>query len=188
MSVKRNLFGLVLATCGLSLTVFALGHGTLRHDRLLANDVPQVGPSTELPLVVDGAKNPEKISDRLAYRHFFLALAIPANAPPEAVQRRGAVVGPIGLSHADIAALFVGLSGVSEQLSTIASQRAKLTAGPTANASELDALRTQEHAVVDDARARVAGTLTPRGAAWLESYVRTRVKSHIKIYGSETLQ
>ena len=53
---------------------------------------------SELPVLVDGSKTPEKIPDELAYHHFLTALATPQEASPEEQKRQEAQLLPLGLT------------------------------------------------------------------------------------------
>ena len=53
--------------------------------------------SAELPVLVDDARNPEAISDELAWAHFLAAVALEEGAPVDARRRQPAQLLPLGL-------------------------------------------------------------------------------------------
>jgi hypothetical protein len=135
------------------------------------------GPGT-LPVLVDGSKNPEKISDALAYRHFFASFAAHPTPSSQEQGRQDAQLGPLQLAAADRRALVGILGSFRTQLDVI--EKAAAVAGTPA---KLASLRTQKSTLATTTLANLKQTLTPDGASRIDQYVQTRVKKHIVIYG-----
>lgn len=131
-----------------------------------------------LPVVVDGAKNPQKISDALAYSHFFTAFAAHPNPTPQEHGRQSAQLTSLQLQAADSAALVGLLASFRVELDQIESAFAA-AAGPSALAT----LQAQKSALVATERAALQQSLTPAAVSRIDQYVQTRVKTHIVIYG-----
>lgn len=136
------------------------------------------GRSMSLPILVDGSKNPEKISDALAYRHFFAAFAAHPAPTLQEQNRQSAQLGPLQLAGADQQAIVRILGSFRVQLDQIES--AVAIAGTPA---KLTSLQTQKTALVAATLANLKQALTNDGASRIDQYVQTRVKSHIVIYG-----
>jgi hypothetical protein len=147
------------------------------------------GVTTTLPVVVDGAKDPQSIPDALAYRHFIRALAESArSANPTSLQvaRRQALLARVGLSSDDRAAFIGALSGVDGQLAQVARARKQYSreAISAGTAREpLQTLRLQEGEILDATRGRLEGALSGEGVRRLQTHIQEQVKKRIVIYG-----
>lgn len=131
-----------------------------------------------LPVLVDGSKNPEQISDTLAYQHFFAAVA--AHPAPTAQEqgRQSAQLAPLQLAAADREQLVTTLAAFRTHLDLIASA---IAAAGTPD--KLTSLQAQKTALVVTTLASLRQTLTADGASRLDHHIQTRVKAHIVIYG-----
>ena len=141
-------------------------------------------PIETLPIVVDGAKNPEKIPMELAYRHLIGALAGPRAEREESadlLSRRRTHAQRMGLSGEDQAAIVAAVRGLGDELNSI--ERTRRSAVSDGLTVDLPALRAQERTLLDGARVRIGHGLTIDGAARLERYVREHVRRRITIYG-----
>jgi hypothetical protein len=143
---------------------------------------PQASNSMHLPILVDGAITPNQIPDALAYRHFFTAIAAHPFPSQEEAARQSAQLSKLGLSPEDRQVLIVGLASFRTQLDQIESARANVAPGATAPA-QLSALENQTNALVSTTVQGVRKALTAPGQSSLDNYLKTRVKSHIRIYG-----
>lgn len=141
--------------------------------------------SVPLRLAVDGKRNPELISDELAYRHFVLIASERADeradVSPASRHRREGRVAKVGLSQRDGRALTSALASVRERLDAIREARAALPADPPRE--QVAALRDREVAIVDGAIARIKVFLSPDGRARLERHLRQQIKKNIVVYG-----
>ena len=142
-----------------------------------------------LPVVVDGAKEPERIPTDLAYRHFIRAIVIPeheatSEAITEATERRRAHISRIGLAAADETALSAALSGVGDALARIRQPPDRAPTDAFGVEQEPGALRTQERDILESAGNRVRSTVSSDGAARLDAYVQKHIKTRIIIYGA----
>jgi hypothetical protein len=135
-----------------------------------------------LPVLVDGAITPNQISDALAYRHFFTAIAAHPFPSQAEVARQSAQLSKLGLSAADRQTLITGLASFRAQLDQIESARAGVAPGAAAP-SQLSALENQTNALVATTVQGVRQSLTASGQSSLDAYVRTHVKAHIRVYG-----
>ena len=140
-------------------------------------------PNQELPVVVDGARNPERIPDWMAYRHFIRLNSLPGDAPPDAHARRDALLRRVGLSPGDRAALVRVFRGKKEALDAISQRRARLTESSKAAESRRRGLRLDEKHVFDTAQQEALGALSPEGAQQLARHIQDMKKS-IVIRGS----
>lgn len=136
--------------------------------------------SNHLRIEVDGSKNPEQVSDYMAYRQFILAAAVRDNSSDMDRTHRLGVIRSIGLSAEDDAALKAALRSVGERLDEVAAEKQGLSA--TSLASEWIALRQREGAIVDAANRRVRAFLSKDGWVRLDQFVRERIKPRVKIY------
>jgi hypothetical protein len=161
-------------TLGSSNAVKDDGAGAVTTSRIAVN---------AMPLAVDGGKTPDMVPDRIAYYHFIMATAIPANALPAHVARRDLLLDPVGFSKDDRDSFITALSGVREQLERIAQHRtAWVTDTPTARAA-LEALKGEEDQILDNTRLRLQNSFSSDGQNRLDAHVRRHVKRLIKIYG-----
>ncbi len=134
--------------------------------------------SSNLPVLVDGSKNPEKISDAIAYQHFFSSIAAHASPTASEQGRQNAQLNLLQLAANDRVAFVTALAGYRGQLDQVAS-----AASSASTPTQLTAVQGQKTALVATMRANLAQALTPDGVGRIDSYVKTRVKAHIMIYG-----
>lgn len=145
--------------------------------------LPQGGFS--LAISIDGAKNPERISDRIAYNHFIMVTAKTANASAEQFDRRESLLRQVGLSKEDHESYVAALTNVREELDRIASERRQWPANGTASErAALTVLKQQEYDVLEDARLRLETALSPEGKTRLQRHIRGHVKRRIVVYGT----
>jgi hypothetical protein len=138
------------------------------------------GPVTRLVVLVDGSKNPEQITDDLAYQHFFLAVAAHEQPSTDESKRQDAQLSPVGLSQADRQVLTGELGRLTTQLEAI---DAAMAASDGAD-STLLGFRTQRDEAVSRTVGTVRSALTSDGASRLSRYIAETVKRNIKIYGT----
>jgi hypothetical protein len=134
----------------------------------------QPGSPTQLKVLVDGAKTPDQIPDKLAYQHFFSALS----AHPSSSARQSAQLLPLNLSAVDQQNLIQALAVFRAGLDPI---EAALLAQPTA--AQFASLMQQKDSLLASTMAKITSSLTADGLGKLSQYVKTRVKQHIVIYG-----
>lgn len=147
----------------------------------------QAGTRTRerLPVAIDGAKEPNRIPDVVAYRLFLSVAALPANASPEKIRGRDALVNRIGFSSEDKAAFVKSLGDFREELESKTEQRKRLTTGfDPARRAELAALKAQEHDMFANLRSHVERTLSPDGVARMQAHIDDHVKRRVKIFGT----
>lgn len=143
------------------------------------------GQKNLLPVAADGSKNPELISDALAYRHFIMAVAESDHPSQEGVLKRTAILAPIRLPAADADALVRALAGVKDALNEITEQRRSiLPQEVAARSADLSNLKVREDDVLHRAAQRLRAALSAGGAEALDRHVREHVKSRIVIYGA----
>lgn len=135
----------------------------------------------QLPLLVDGDKNPEQIPDDLAYRHFISVTAARGNASAKDLDRRDAFLARVGLSATDRTAYLKAVNGVSDELANIDLQRR--SAATDGALSRLPELKQREVRLLDTAAGRIRGTLSRDGVERVRTHISAHVKKHIKIYG-----
>jgi hypothetical protein len=140
---------------------------------------PKEPRRVEIPLAVDGAKNPELIPDDVAYRHFISVTAATAAASEEEIRRRDAFVAQLELLPADRTSYLAALSNVREALIDT-EQRLRVS---HSNSETVAELRRQRGRILDDAAARVLTSLSPDGVQRVEAHINGHVKKHIRIYG-----
>lgn len=136
-----------------------------------------------LPIAVDGAKAPELIPDKLAYYHFMIASAVPANSSADQLARRERVLNKAGLSKADRTAFELALGGLQDDLDRINASRSKLSPAAANLNAILKALKYEEAGALDAALSRVGTSLSSEGVALLDSHIQHYVKKHIVVYG-----
>lgn len=165
IDVKITLFLAVVLSCP-----------TLRAQHVHAMSAS--GTPVSLPVLVDGSKNPEKISDALAYRHFFAAFAAHPTPTSQELGRQNAQLAPLQLATADRGAL-VGILGTFRTQLDVIESAAAVAGTPT----KLASLQSQKSTLVATTLANLKLVLTADGASRIDQYVQTRVKKHIVIYG-----
>jgi hypothetical protein len=133
-------------------------------------------------LLVDGSKNPEKVPDLDAQRHFILQASEHSTPNAQELSRRNAMLHLLGLSPSDQTALVTALAGVREQLDTL---NWNDSAPDPAAASARDAKYKQ---ILDSAWQRASTSVSPAGWAKLSAYLQTHVKRGIKIYGISSVR
>ncbi len=130
-----------------------------------------------IPIIADGSKNPEKISDQVAYRHFILQASEPHSPNMQQMDRRFALLSRLKLSQSDQNAALSALDGVREQLDT-------LNFSSAVSAAEGVARDAAFNRILDAALARLRASLSVDGLARIDTFVQTHVKRHIVIFGT----
>lgn len=136
-----------------------------------------------LVVIADGSKNPELISDEMAYSHYLIAIAELSNASAEERLRQSTQLAAVGLSPADSAIITARLGVLRGDLDQIAAARAA-TAPASPTSPESDRLKASETVAVRSAIADVKAMLTTDGVARLDKHVGSYVKRHIVVYGA----
>ncbi len=134
---------------------------------------------TQLVVIVDGAKNPEQISDDLAYRHFLRAVATHEQPTAAERKRQHTFLGAAGLSDSDEKAIALELGKMTTRLEAVQTARSASDGAP----ATLKAFKDEEDTVISRARARVRQVATAEGLSRLDRYMTNTVKRNIKIYG-----
>lgn len=126
-------------------------------------------------VIVDGAKNPERIPDRTAWLMLFRSVADGPNAPDRPT--RAALLGTSGLSSVDINTVILA---ANEALARIHSME-----GPILNAfpasEKAAAMRAQRDEILLDVVTSLCQRLTPEAAEKFRVHIRERVKRRIRI-------
>ena len=138
--------------------------------------------SVRLPIIANGANTPDAIPDSLAYRHFIMVTATAATALPQDIARRDAFLNQVGLSENDRSTYLAALSGVREQLASIAQARSQLSPGTSNLRDQFLALKRREDQTLDSAQNRLLTWLSATGVARLNAHIQS-VKKCIVVYG-----
>ena len=136
--------------------------------------------ASALPVMVDGSKSPELISNELAYRHFILSVAEHANPSEMELERRASRLRPIGLNEQDKQLLTLALSNLREELDAVNNNR--LPAG--GDVTNLTTFLNTERSSLDSARRAIKGKISAQGQVLLDAFVFLNVKKGIVIYGT----
>jgi len=171
-----------LAITGIASRASDVAQADLEHNH---QPVVASGQIEALPVAVDGAKNPERIPDAMAYRHFLRAIAIHVKPSQDELARQDMLIGRIGLSAGDRDALKSAMESVREQLDAINEERQRVSSGTQPTPWSMAALRVQEQSLLDNSRVLVANSLSVDGAGRLDAHVQQHVKRSIVIYGNE---
>jgi hypothetical protein len=139
---------------------------------------------SDLPIAVDGAMTPAVIPDTLAMRHFLRATAIRADSSPDQAQARDGLLTSIGFSQSEREQFVQSVSTLRSQLDALESERQRYASAPVAHAAALNRIRDDETAILDAAAATVMSRVGRDGQTRFLSFIRQRVKRHIKIYGT----
>lgn len=143
-----------------------------------AGQVADHSAHKNIPITADGSKNPEKIPDQVAYRHFVLQAGSHRNNPStQEMDRRSALLVRLKLSQSDQTALVSALDGVPEQLDTVNWSGT----GSAATAAARDAIYEQ---FLDTALLRLRASLSADGLSKVDKFVQTHVKAHIVMFGT----
>ena len=139
-----------------------------------------------LPVAVDGARTPDRIPDDVAYWLFLTGMALPPESSADRLGAREAMLTRAGLSGEDRAAFVDGLEGLRQGLDEVSRLRNQF--GPNSQLSP-DArtkyltLKARETELVVEARSRVERLLSSDGRTRLDAFIRTHVKTRVKIFG-----
>jgi hypothetical protein len=140
--------------------------------------------TTSLPVAVDGAISPERIPDRLAYRHFVMSVALADDATTEEVAARDAALDHVGLSDDQRGMLISVLRGVGDELNGVAEGRRSVAAALQSSGPSLDVLRRQQDEILDNARLQLRSILNADSVAAIDTHIRQHVKRRIIVYGA----
>ena len=126
-----------------------------------------------LPVMVDGSQHPELIPDEVAYRHFLLGIAFPANPTEQEKSHRYAKLRRLGLSSADQDALVSAVAGLRETVNAL-----------VANGNSEDAASVQKKLIdaVGQSKLKLVN-LSAGGRAQLDSFIQNTFKRRMTIYG-----
>lgn len=144
------------------------------------------GHQTDLPVLVDGAKNPERIPDELALQHFLLALTVPANASHMELNRQEAQLGSLDLPSderivmkRELQLFRLGWEALERKWDISNPQMQ-----PEEQSGAVAELRKARGDLSVSTMARIRSLLSAQTAGRLDRHIQTRVKSRIIIYGS----
>jgi|GEM_PF-2893493 len=151
-----------------------------------AGAAQHAGHLTELPVAVDGAKNPEKIPEDLAAQHFLLAISVPASPSPVELKRQEAQLASLGLAPAERAVVKQELARFRQQWDELEVQweRAGRQAQPEEQSRAVSAISAARRGLAASTISRIRGLLSVESGEKLERHIQTRVKSRIIIYGT----
>lgn len=127
-------------------------------------------------VLVDGAKNPEKIPDETAWLMLFRSLADGPGAPGRDV--RAVFLHSAGFSNVDAN---VVINAANEAMARIHSMESPiLNAYPTAS-GKTEALRAQRDSILRDVVAILLQRLSPEAADKFRAHINSRVKRGVRI-------
>ena len=132
-------------------------------------------PPAVFALAIDGSSDPSAVSDERAYDQ---VISLVASAQSERI--RNVVFDGAGLNAADRAAFWAAVAVVKNERDLLADRHKSRRI----NSAEFV---SQQRIVFDNARGRVARSLSSGGLARLDEYVRTQVKPRIKVYRAPML-
>jgi len=152
----------------------------------VASQAQHVHSAPDLPVLVDGAKTPDRIPDELAYAHFLTAVVVEENAPEEARNRQAALLLPLALEAGERELLGTMLGRLKLRLNeTEASLRdaAGATQDPQTS-RRIAAILEQRKQVIAAAVAEIRRSFSPAVVDRLDRHIQNRVKPKIVIYGA----
>lgn len=138
------------------------------------------------PGTIDGAKNPEKIPDDVAYELLFLAVAEPENATQEQMGRAESKIEAAGLNEDDRDAFLNALTQFRKGVDQIDAQlveinkRSPLTPAPSPDGQLVGQLQSQRRQLVADTISLLGASLSPEGLAKLHEHLQ-REKRGMKL-------
>lgn len=132
--------------------------------------------NTESPVVIDGRETPELIPDRLAYKHFFSALASLDRADGAQTEARNSYLARLGLSSEDALVVLAEAADVRKELDV-----ERLEQRTSRSAQLRPGLAVETDAILDRVSQRLLETLTPDGYERLDAFVHEHVKPRIVI-------
>lgn len=144
------------------------------------------GHQVDLPVLIDGAKNPERIPDGLALQHFLLALTVAANASQMELNRQEAQLGSLEIPSDERIVMKRELQlfrrgwEALERKWDISNPQMR----PEEQSGAVAELRKARGELSDSTMARIRSLLSAQTAGRLDRHIQTRVKSRIIIYGS----
>lgn len=156
----------------------------------------------DLPGMIDGAKNPEKISDQVAYSALFRFIA--AHQTPEEKNSIRAYIRQMGLGKdVDVDAVIAAADDFQQRIGALDSQAAEIKDrhffkdsagefhpnGSIATSEEhaqLKRLQRQKESIVNDIAASLSQRLSVEGSAKVHEHVNERIKRKIKISASQS--
>ncbi len=142
----------------------------------------QMTPS--VPGIIDGAVNPEKVSDAEAVKVFLLYVMAPAQATPEQAAEQQGRLGQIGLSGRDLRVVSTILPQFYAAFTTLMTEAEQAVATPSLTSySKADLVRqkvTSGDAICDSTWAQILASVSPDGKQKLARRIE-HVKRHIKI-------
>ena len=136
-----------------------------------------------LTILIDGAKEPERISDALAYLHLFSVILTPSPnaAADDTARRREALFMKMGIGPADATAFLSALQAAAHNLRDVTASKRK--AAELGLRPEFEDFKAQEEAVITGVRDLLAQRLSVSGSRNLARYVQ-QVKRQIVVYGN----
>lgn len=144
------------------------------------------GHQTDLTVLADGAKNPERIPDELALQHFLLALTIPANASQMELNRQEAQLESLGMPSDERIVMKRELQLFRQGWEDL--ERKWDISNPQMRPEEQSRaaaeLRKARGDLSVSTMARIRSLVSAQTAGRLDRHIQTRVKSRIIIYGS----
>lgn len=152
--------------------------------------------------MIDGAKNPEKIPDQVAYSALFRFIA--AHQTPEEKNSIRAYIRQMGLGKdVDVDAVIAAADDFQQRIGTLDSRAAEIKdrhffkdsagefhpngsiATPEEHA-QLKRLQQQKESIVNDIAASLSQRLSVEGTAKVHEHVTERIKRKIKISASQS--
>jgi len=134
------------------------------------------------PGTIDGAKTPDQIPDVVAYRLFFVSVAVPPSATADKQERQRTYLARIGLGDPDLAALIAKLTDFYAQYADFRKRENDAADQTRAKGMPVDvrASVVRRDALVQSIRNELKSALTPAGMELLDAHVQ-REKQGMKI-------
>ena len=182
MPFLLSLSGATILILGSSLTLQSAPPGDDPSSQR-SSSASHVAHGDTLPILIDGAKEPERISDALAYFHLFSVILTPSpNAMAEdTVRRREALFVKMGIGIADATVFLSALQAAADDLRRATAR--KRNAAELGLRPEFEESKAQEEAVITGVRELLAQRLSVSGSRNLARYVQ-QVKRQIVVYGN----
>jgi hypothetical protein len=130
-----------------------------------------------LPVIANGATNPNTIPDAAAYQNFVILAGYHRSPLPYESARRLYLLDQLRLTPADQRAFSSALDGVPEEIDNLQWS----DDGPLADASSMQERLTQ---ILDSAITRLKTSLSPGGEAKVATWVKNHVKQNSLIVGT----
>ena len=126
--------------------------------------------------VIDGATDPEKIPNEVAWLMLFKSIADAPNAPDWEV--RASFVRPAGFTNAEVTAV---ISAANQAMFRIGAMEARILLSSLPMDQKTKVLRAERDSILRDAVSDLLLRMSPEGARKFREHVDSHVKRRIKI-------